>query len=59
MEIKKLNFKKQEVEINETYLDEDGKIKERKKKVLVSTGELEETDREGQENPDGNVKDIL
>ena len=38
MEIVPLKFEKKEIEINETYIDEDGKIKERKRKILVPTG---------------------
>lgn len=38
MEIKRLNFEKQEIEIKETYLDADGSIKERIVKVNVPTG---------------------
>lgn len=38
MEIKRLNFEKQEIEIKETYLDVDGSIKERIVKVNVPTG---------------------
>ena len=35
MEIKRLEFQKQEIEIKETYIDTDGKTKERVKKVMV------------------------
>ena len=38
MEIKKLSFGKKEIEIKETYIDEDGKIRERIKKVMIPTG---------------------
>lgn len=40
MEIKRLEFQKQEIEIKETYIDTDGKTKERVKKVMVPTGEV-------------------
>ena len=38
MEIKKLEFKKIEVEIRETYIDSDGKTQERTKRILAPTG---------------------
>lgn len=41
MKIEKLVFEKQEVEIKETYIDTDGKIKERIKKVFVPTGKCQ------------------
>ena len=38
MKIEKLQFEKKEVEIKETYVDTDGKIKERTRKISVPTG---------------------
>ena len=38
MKIKKLIFEKKEIEVKETYVDENGKIRERIKKVLIPTG---------------------
>lgn len=38
MKIEKLRFEKKEIEINETYVDLDGKIKERTKRVMAPTG---------------------
>lgn len=43
MEIKRLEFEKKEIEIRETYIDSDGKEKERVKKVMVPTGKVKET----------------
>ncbi|MBR6571400.1 MAG: hypothetical protein IKK75_13200 [Clostridia bacterium] len=40
MEIKRLNFEKVEVEIRETYLDENGLTRERVRTVLVPTGRV-------------------
>lgn len=40
MEIKKLNFEKQEVQIKETYIDETGKTQERIKTVMMPTGNI-------------------
>ena len=44
MEIKPLTFKKQIIEIKETYIDADGKTKERIRSVEVPTGICEEDD---------------
>lgn len=41
MKIEKLIFEKEEIEIKETYIDTDGKTKERTKKVLVPTGKCQ------------------
>ena len=38
MKIEKLQFEKREIEIKETYVDEDGKVKERIRKVSAPTG---------------------
>lgn len=38
MKIERLVFEKQEIEIRESYVDTDGKIKERIRKVYVPTG---------------------
>ena len=38
MEIKRLVFEKKEIEIRETYVGEDGRTRERIKKVMVPTG---------------------
>lgn len=38
MKIEKIEFEKREVEINETYVDIDGKTKDRKKKIFIPTG---------------------
>lgn len=38
MKIEKLNFEKREIEIKETYVDTDGKVKERVRKVNAPTG---------------------
>lgn len=38
MKIEKLNFEKKEIEIKETYVDTDGKVKERVRKVNAPTG---------------------
>lgn len=40
MEIKKLSFEKKEVQINETYIDENGQTHERIKKVMIPTGKV-------------------
>lgn len=41
MKIEKLIFEKEEIKIKETYIDTDGKTKERTKKVLVPTGKCQ------------------
>lgn len=38
MKIKKLLFEKKEIEVKETYVDENGKTRERIKKILIPTG---------------------
>lgn len=38
MKIEKLKFEKKEIEIKETYIDTDGKVKERVRKVNAPTG---------------------
>lgn len=38
MKIEKLRFEKTEIEISETYVDLDGKIKERTRRVTAPTG---------------------
>lgn len=38
MKIEKLKFEKKEIEIKETYIDTDGKVKERVRKVKAPTG---------------------
>ena len=40
MEIKVPRFEKKEIEIRETYLDENGHHQERVKKVMVPTGKV-------------------
>ena len=40
MELKKLNFEMCEVEISESYVDEDGKIRSRVRKVMLPTGNI-------------------
>lgn len=55
MKIEKLNFEKKEIEIKETYVDTDGKVKERVRKVNAPTGrclndnpkECNETNKQG------------
>lgn len=47
MEIKRLEFQKEEIEIRETYLDSDGVTRERTRKVMVPTGEpVEKAEKE-------------
>ena len=38
MKIERLQFEKKMIEIKETYIDMDGKVKERTRKVFVPTG---------------------
>ena len=38
MKIEKLHFERKEIEIKEVYVDADGKVKERIRKVFVPTG---------------------
>lgn len=38
MKIERLQFEKKEIEIKETYVDSDGKVKERVRKVYAPTG---------------------
>lgn len=38
MKIEKLQFEKKEIEIKETYVDTDGKVKERVRKINAPTG---------------------
>ena len=38
MKIEKLQFEKKEIEVNETYVDTDGRVKERIRKIFVPTG---------------------
>ena len=38
MKIKKLLFERKEIEVKETYVDENGKTRERIKKILIPTG---------------------
>ena len=38
MKIEKLTFEKKEIQIKETYVDADGKVKERVRKVNAPTG---------------------
>lgn len=59
MEIKKLDFKKREIEVNETYVDSDGRTKERKRKILISTEELAVESQKGCEDWDGNDKNAF
>lgn len=40
MEIKVPPFERKEIEIRETYLDENGKSQERVKKVSIPTGKM-------------------
>lgn len=57
MEIKKLVFEKKEIEVKETYIDEEGKTRERVKKVLIPTGKcLGETDKNEQQVVPSNEK---
>lgn len=50
MKIEKLNFEKKEIEIKETYVDTDGKVKEHVRKVKAPTGRCLD------DNPDKGVK---
>lgn len=48
MQIERIEFEKVEVEVTETYIDEDGRVRERTKKILVPTGNcLPEEKKEG------------
>lgn len=56
MDIKIPPMEKKEVEIRETYVDEDGHVQERIKKVLVPTGKLLDNDLDS-EKRSGNEED--
>lgn len=49
MKIEKLRFEQKEIEINETYIDLDGKIKERTKRVMAPTGKCLNGDSENED----------
>lgn len=49
MEIRVPKFERKEVEIRETYVDEDGKIKERIRKISVPTGRVINEDNNSEE----------
>ena len=53
MKIQKINFEKKEIEISETFIDSDGRTKERIRKVLAPTGRVSE-----KESQVGNEKAI-
>ena len=53
MKIEKLQFEKIEIEINETYVDTDGKVKERVRKVLAPTGRCLNDDPKGRQDKNG------
>lgn len=59
MEIKVPNFEKKEVEIRETYVDENGRIQERIKKISVPTGRvISEDSNSGERNSDTGGKKL-
>lgn len=49
MEIRVPKFEKKEVEIRETYVDEDGRIQERIRKISVPTGRVINEDNDSEE----------
>lgn len=53
MKIEKLQFEKKEIEIKETYVDTDGKVKERVRKVFAPTGKCLNDDPNNGENING------
>lgn len=40
MKIERLKFEKKEISVRETFVDSDGKVKERERKILVPTGKV-------------------
>ena len=50
MKIEKLQFEKKEIEIKEVYVDTDGKVKERIRKVFAPTGKCLEEEPKNENN---------
>jgi len=53
MKIEKLQFEKKEIEIKETFVDTDGKVKERIRKVPAPTGRCLNDNPNSGENRNG------